>query len=243
MKIKISLVKRFAARVLPGLLALSIGVYMVPRIVQLAHYRDEQAMAYDDALTAMHAPGGGDQDALGLLKKSYESYKKSLTYTYWERSMFPSPDTEIGALSFFHAGNILRQQDGKTKDALSAYVQSLRINNGQRILAGVAARDDQLHQYGKDVCVDPNNKVAMSSPVVGDECQLRRLEKEADDTRQNLISLLNEHPELAKVAAKPEEIKGGQGNGKNEAKDGDKKSELPGVTPAPSHGHNDDRSI
>jgi hypothetical protein len=229
--------------VLPGLAALGIAVYMVPHIVELAQYRDEQTMAYDNAMQALKAGPAGAQDALGLLKRSYQAYKASTTYTYWERMTFPSPDAEIAALGFFHAGNILRHQDGKTKEALAAYVQSLRINNGQRLLPGVSARDDDLHQYGRDFCVDPNNKVAMTDPVSGDECQLRRLEKEADDTRNNILSLMNEHPELAKVAGNPEGMKEGQGKGPNNAKEGDKRNDLPGLTPAPSHGHNDDRSI
>jgi len=229
-------VKRFSIRTLPFILLAVVGVKMVPTVVSLAQYKDTQAMAYDAAMDA--AKHGDIKGVLGALKAEMTAYKNGQEREYWERVNFPQTDREVQALAYFHAGNMLLKA-GKAKEALSAWVMSLRYNPGQQMLPGVSARDDDMHQYGRDFCVDVHNPVAMKKPVVGDDCQLRRLQKEADDTRNNIISLVSQKPELMKQLANPGELKGmlGKGAGKpGEAKPG---KVAPSKGPIPGHAPDD----
>jgi hypothetical protein len=160
--------------------------------------------------------------------------------TWWETYLLPPADQETAALAFFHMGNLLRMQN-KNEDALKAYVQSLRLNSGQIVLPGVSMRDDEAHQYGRDQCVPLRDKVAQIRPVMGDECQLIRLRKQADDTRNNILSLLAENPQLAQMLGNPSKMSPGKGqNGSGRT---GPMQQAPGETPAPNQGQNDPDGI
>jgi hypothetical protein len=234
--------KKLARRTLPGIAAIGLGIYLLPSVIGLAQFKDQQTLAYDYALEVLsHDDPAAAQEGQGALMGSIKLFRQGLKRDYSDRFFLPPPDQEMAALAMFHEGNVLRQLK-KVDKALAAYVESLRLNSGQRMLLGVSPRDDQSHQYGRDVCIDPHDKLASKEPVVGDACQLARLEKEADDTRNNILSLLNEHPELKPQLENPGGVKFGQGNEKADAQSG-KKSQLPGGSPAPSAGHADDKSI
>ena len=195
--------KKFAMRTLPFLVAWALALYMAPWVFTLAQYQDKQTYLYDQALMMMASDN--PEEAAQASQAFTLSVKKFLgeqPRSWSERYFLPQPDQEMAALALFQIGNLLRMQN-KPKDALAAYVESLRMNAGQRMLIGVSARDDGLHQYGRDFCTALADKVAQARPVSTDDCQLARLEKQADDTRNNLLSLLSEHPELAPLLANP----------------------------------------
>ena len=232
------MLKKFAIRTLPFLAAFSLGLYLLPRVIELANYQDSQIQVYDVALKMLAA---GDMKtapkALSQSAKLYSADKEDRTWS--ERFLLPVPDKEVAALAYFHMGNVLMQSD--PEKALGFYVESLRYNSGQRMLQGVNGRDDPMHQYGRDFCVNLSDKSAFSGPVSGEECQVLRLQKEADDTRNNMMALLAKHPELAeklKNAASagpgPQKGSGGKPGGKDD---------LPGDNAGPKQGHDDNRKI
>jgi hypothetical protein len=207
--------KKFALRTLPFVVAWAIAIYLTPTVVKLAQYTDVQTHLYDQAIDmARNEDPKIAGQALQVFMESYKVFKGLEPKTWAERYLLPQGDQEMAALAMFHVGNMLRAAN-KNEDALKAYVESLRLNAGQRMLLGVSARDDGSHQYARDFCVTPGDKVGMARPVNGDDCQLLRLEKQADDTRNNLLSLLSEHPELAKLLEEPGKLgPPGQGPGK-----------------------------
>lgn len=235
--------KKFALRTAPFLAAWLLAFYMVPWVINLARYQDVQTYLYDQGLKMAGSENPTEaQQAPDALAQSIKIFMSQDPKTWSEKYFLPENDQELAGLAMFHIGNMLRQQ-GKVKEALGAYVQSLRFNAGQRKLIGVSARDDGMHQYGRDFCTSLNDKVAQARPVTGDDCQLARLEKEADDTRNNILSLLSEHPELAKMLAMPGEL-AGQGDGKGgQAVDGQQKGQVPGDKPAKDQGRNDNDAI
>lgn len=204
--------KKFALRTLPFVVAWAIALYLTPPVIKLAQYTDVQTQLYDQAIQMASAedPNVAGQ-AVQVFMESYKVFKGLEPKTWAERYILPQGDQEMAALAMFHVGNMLRAAN-KNEDALKAYVESLRLNAGQRMLLGVSARDDGSHQYARDFCVEPGDKVGMARPVAGDDCQLLRLEKQADDTRNNLLALLSEHPELAKMLEEPGKL-GPPGNG------------------------------
>lgn len=196
--------KKFAVRTLPFVVAWAIALYLTPTVINLAKYNDDQTMLYDQAIdmASSEDPNVAGQ-AMQVFMQSVKVFKGLQEPKTWaERYLLPRGDQEMAALAMFHVGNMLRMGN-KNEDALKAYVESLRLNAGQRMLLGVSARDDGSHQYARDFCVTPGDKVALARPVNGDDCQMLRLEKQADDTRNNLLSLLSEHPELAKMLEEP----------------------------------------
>lgn len=231
--------KQFALRTLPFVAAVALALYLVPWVLTLAHYKDRQAMIYDQAMqmAASDNPEEAAQ-APAAFMQSIKVFKATQKQKGWlERYLLPQADQELAALAYFHVGNILRMQN-KPKDALGMYVESLRLNAGQRMLIGVSARDDGMHQYGRDFCTALTDKVAQARPVSGDDCQLARLEKEADDTRNNLLALLSEHPELAPLLANPGDLPGQPSPGS--PSDGQGKDVIPGDSgKQQSNGDND----
>jgi hypothetical protein len=205
--------KQFAKRTLPFLVAWGIAIYMAPWVFSLAQYQDKQTLIYDQALQMMASENPMEAgQALQVFVQSNKAFLGEQPKSWSERYFLPQPDQEMAALAMFHVGNMLRLQK-QPKEALGAYVESLRLNAGQRMLLGVSARDDGSHQYGRDFCVALADKVGQARPVTSDDCQLLRLEKQADDTRNNLLSLLSEHPELAPLLAEPGKLKGPPVNG------------------------------
>jgi hypothetical protein len=231
-------VRRFSIRTLPFILLAVVGIKMAPTVISLAQYKDKQAIAYDMAMEA--AKKGDIKTVMEALKAEMTAYKNGQDREYWERFNFPETDRELQALAYFHAGNMLLKA-GKDKEALAAWVESLRYNPGQQMLPGVSARDDDMHQYGRDFCVDVHDRVGMKKPIVGEACQLRRLQKEADDTRNNIISLVSQKPELMKALANPGELKGALGKGP--AQPGDKQGPKIAPTKGPLPGHAPDDAI
>ena len=232
------MLKKFAIRTLPFLAAWCLGLYLVPRVIELANYQDSQIQVYDAGIQML---AKGDlktaPKALSQSAKLFSAAKEDRTWT--ERFLLPVADQEVAALAYFHIGNILMQSD--PEKALGFYVESLRWNSGQRMLQGVNGRDDPMHQYGRDFCVDLTKKSAGSGPVASEECQVLRLQKEADDTRNNMMALLAKHPELgeklknaASAGPGPEKGQGGKPGGKDD---------LPGENAAPKQGHDDNRKI
>jgi len=232
--------KRFAVRTLPFLAAFALAIYMVPWVVSLARYQDTQTYLYDQGIKMMSSEDPQEAgQAIQAFAQSLKAYKRDQPRTWSERYFLPQPDQELAGLALFHIGNILRLQN-KPKDALGAYVESLRVNAGQRMLIAVSARDDGMHQYGRDFCLAIGDKLGMARPVTGDDCQLLRLEKEADDTRNNLLSLLSEHPELAPLLGDPGKLKAPAGSGGEpaEGNPADKGDKMP-PGKDPGHGDND----
>jgi tetratricopeptide (TPR) repeat protein len=203
--------RKLTVRILPLIAAWCLATYLTPTVVDLAQYQDSQIALYD---AAMQSVADNDPDGLALAPKLLEQsagiYKQNQDYSWWDRFYYPVPDQEVAALAYFHQGNLLRANK-KYQDALTAYVQSLRLNSGQGLLPGVSARDDPMHLYGRDFCVDPADQVGQVDPPSSEACQVLRLEKEADDTRNNLISLINDHPELAQSLANPQALVPGGG--------------------------------
>ncbi|MBU6452592.1 MAG: hypothetical protein KGS72_12475 [Cyanobacteria bacterium REEB67] len=203
----------FLKRTLPLVLALGLGLSMVSSVSRLAGYEDQQSIDYDIAMKALSS--SSPALALAAFQASLDAYKVALGGNWFARFFYPQPDQELAALAYFQKGNIMMMAAHKPEKALVAYVQSLRLNNGQTLIPGVTPRDDPAHQYGKDYCVAPSDQVAAHDLTVSDSCQLRRLAKEAQDTRNNMQVLLDQHPELAQMLAQG---KIGQGPGKGKQK-------------------------
>lgn len=221
--------KKFAMRNLPFVVAACIALYMVPWVLNLAQYRDNQTYLYDQAISmASSEDPAVVAQAPQAFMESYKLFKamRDKGVSWSERYLLPSMDQEQAALALFHIGNMLMAQK-KPKDALGAYVESLRLNAGQRMLLGVSARDDGSHQYGRDFCVALSDKIAQFRPVTGDDCQLARLEKQADDTRNNLLALLAQNPELAKMLAEPDKLGPPGAPGPGQPGNGDQKDGMP----------------
>jgi hypothetical protein len=221
--------RKFALRTLPFVVAWALALYMVPWTLNLAQYRDKQTYLYDQAIAMATSD---DPAAVAQAPQAFiEAYKYFMAQrdkgiTWSERYLLPSVDQEQAALAMFHIGNMLMAQK-KAEDAMGAYVESLRLNAGQRMLLGTAARDDSSHQYGRDFCTTLSDKVAQFRPVSGDDCQLARLEKQADDTRNNLLALLSANPELAKKLAEPGKL-GPPAQVPGQPGNGEQKDQIPG---------------
>src|SRR5271165_5925873 len=100
-----SYLRRFAVRTLPGVLCLGLAIYMVRPALELAHYRDAQAITYDGPFAAIshksvaamvfENPKSGPQ-VIEMLKQSLGAFNEANeTYTYWERFHLPQPDQEL----------------------------------------------------------------------------------------------------------------------------------------------------
>lgn len=232
--------RKFALRTLPFVVACGIALYMVPWVLSLAQYRDTQTYLYDHAIALASSK---DQAEVAQAPEAFtQAYKvfmsqREKAVSWSARYLLPSGDQEQAALAMFHIGNMLMAAN-KPKEALGAYVESLRLNSGQRMLLGVSARDDSSHQYGRDFCVALNDKVGHFRPVSTDDCQLARLEKQADDTRNNLLALLSKNPELAKMLANPGELGPPGGKGPAQPGNGDQKDGMP-VGPNAGEHNND----
>ena len=232
--------RKFALRTLPFVVAWGLALYMVPWVLSLAQYRDTQTYLYDQAIAMASSEDPAAQaQAPEAFMQAYKVFmsQREKSVSWSARYLLPAGDQEQAALALFHIGNMLMAAN-KPKDALGAYVESLRLNSGQRMLLGVSARDDTSHQYGRDFCVALNDKVAQMRPVTTDDCQLARLEKQADDTRNNLLALLSKNPELAKMLANPGELGPPGGRGPAQPGNGEQKDGMP-VGPNAGEHNND----